>query len=363
MIGERLKLARKKAGYSLRALSEAMNNKVSAQAIGKYERDEMMPASDVLTTMAKVLDVTLEYLLSNQIKELRGVEFRKHSGTTVKERSRVEATVIERVERYLSVEEILELNSADWHEPFPPRVLNALKEAEGLGKELRKEWELGIDPIPNMTELLEEKGIKVLVIELPKNVSGLTCLVDRGEGKDPVPVIVVNKLFPLERRRFTLSHELAHRLIDERSPVDHEKASDVFAGSFLITADHLKQEISTHRRNISLPELIQLKRMYRVSAAAMLMRFKQAGILSESAVAYAFQTFAKTWRKQEPSPLEVGENCGKFEEPKRFKRLCYWALSEKLISPSKASDLLQMPYYDLEQELQGNVAGHENCNQ
>ncbi|MET0076222.1 MAG: XRE family transcriptional regulator [Candidatus Thiodiazotropha lotti] len=363
MIGERLKLARKKAGYSLRALSEAMDKKVSAQAIGKYERDEMMPASDVLTAMAKVLDVTLEYLLSNQIKELRGVEFRKHSGTTVKERSRVEATVIERVERYLSVEEILDLDSADWHEPFEPFRLSAREDAEKLAKELRGKWELGIDPIPNMTELLEEKGIKVLVIDLPQNVSGLTCLVDRGEDKHPVPVIVVNIGFPLERRRFTLAHELAHRLIDEASPVDHEKASDIFAGAFLVTTDHLKQEIGTHRRSISLPELIQLKRMYRVSAAAMLMRLKQAGILSDSTVAYAFQTFAKSWRKKEPFPLEKNENCGKFEEPKRFKRLCYWALSEKLISPSKASDFLEMPYYDLEQELQGHVAGHESYNQ
>jgi len=362
MIGDRLKLARKKAGYSLRALSDAMNNKVSAQAIGKYERDEMMPASDVLTSMAKVLDVTLEYLLSNQIKELRGVEFRKHSGTTVKERSRVEATVIERVERYLSVEEILDLDSADWHVPFSPERLNALEDAEGLAKNLRRKWKLGIDPIPNMTELLEEKGIKVLVIDLPKNVSGLTCLVDRGEDKDPVPVIVVNKLFPLERRRFTLAHELAHRLLDEASPIDHEKASDIFAGSFLVTSEHLMQEFPSHRRSMSLPELIQLKRMYRVSAAAMLMRFKQVGILSDSAVAYAFQTYAKSWRKAEPSPLEPGDKCGKFEEPKRFKRLCYWALSEKLVSPSKASDLLQIPYYDLEQELQGPVAGHENNN-
>lgn len=360
MIGERLKLARKKAGYSLRALSEAMDNKVSAQAIGKYERDEMMPASDVLTSMAKVLGVTLEYLFSNQIKGLRGVEFRKHSGTTVKERARVEATVIERVERYLSVEEILDLDSAKWHEPFAPKVINALKDAEALSNALREEWKLGIDPIPNMTELLEEKGIKVLVIELPKNVSGLTCLVDRGEGKDSVPVIVVNKNFPLERRRFTLAHELAHRLLDEDSPVDHEKASDIFAGSFLVTKEHLDQEFPSHRRSMSLPELIQLKRMYRVSAAAMLMRFKQTGILSDSSVAYAFQTFAKSWRKNEPEPLEIDKNCGKFEEPKRFKRLCYWALSEQLISPSKASELLQMPYHELELKLQGTVDEHEN---
>lgn len=363
MLGERLKLARKKAGYSLRALSEAMDKKVSAQAIGKYERDEMMPASDVLTAMADILDVNLEYLMSNQVKELSGVEFRKHSGTSVKERSRVEATVIERVERYLSVEEILDLDSSEWHEPFEPMVLEDLDDAEALANRLRKKWDLGTDPIPNMTELLEEKGIKVLVIELPERVSGLTCMVERGESKEPVPVVVVNKFFPLERRRFTLAHELGHRLIDDSSPVHHEKASDVFAGSFLVNAEHLKEEIGEQRHSVSYPELVALKRMYRVSAAAMLMRLKQIGILSESAVAYAFQTFARSWRKKEPRPLEPEDMKGEFEKPKRFDRLCYWALSEKLISPSKASEFLQIPYYEMEQLLQGKVDNNENNHQ
>lgn len=360
MFGERLKLARKKAGYSLRGLSDALGNKVSAQAIGKYERDEMMPASDVLTAMTKVLDVKLEFLLSNHVKKLQKVDFRKKSGTSVKDRSRVEATVIERVERYLSVEEILDLDSAEWHQPFSPVKLDCLEDAEQLAEQLREEWGLGIDPIPNMTELLEEKGIKVLVIELPEKVSGLTCMVERGEDKPPVPVIVVNINFPLERRRFTLAHELGHRLIDESSPVDHEKASDIFGGSFLVNPEHLRQEIGFHRNSVSFPELIDLKRLYRVSAASMLMRFKQAGILSESAVAYAFQTFARSWRRVEPKPLETKENQGELERPQRFERLCYWALSEKLISPAKASEFLQLPYFKLEQVLQGNVEDNEN---
>ena len=37
MFGERLKLARKRSGLSLRALSSRMKGIVSAQAIGKYE--------------------------------------------------------------------------------------------------------------------------------------------------------------------------------------------------------------------------------------------------------------------------------------------------------------------------------------
>ena len=45
MIADRLRLARRKAGLSLRNLSAAMDSRVTAQAIGKYERAESVPSS------------------------------------------------------------------------------------------------------------------------------------------------------------------------------------------------------------------------------------------------------------------------------------------------------------------------------
>lgn len=355
MFNERLKLARKKAGFSLRVLAEKLDKKVSAQAIGKYERGEMMPSSDVLSLMASTLNVSLEYLLSNQVHELQGVDFRKNSRTSVKERSIVEANVIEMVQKYLSIEEVLDLNSAEWHEPFPPKKLTHLSEAEDLANDLRNSWQLGNNPIPNMTELLEEKGIKILIIDLPNKVSGLTCTVIRGGDQTGVPVIVVNKNMPLERRRFTLCHELAHRLINDDSQIDHEKASDRFAGSFLVTKQHLIKEIGEHRKSVSIPELYDLKGIYRVSAAAMLMRCKQANILSSSAVTYAFQTYGKSWRTEEPQPLESKNSKEPQENAKRFRRLCFWALSENLISPIRATELLEEPYHEIEKELKGII--------
>ena len=68
------------------------------------------------------------------------------------------------------------------------------------------------------------------MIGLPDRVSGLTCLVRRQRQKEKVPVIVVNQKVTLERRRFTLAHELAHRLIDESSPVHLEKVIGCFCG-------------------------------------------------------------------------------------------------------------------------------------
>ena len=66
MIGNRLKRAREALGLSLRELEAAIQGQVSAQAIGKYERDEMMPSSTVLLAMAKALRVSPEYLLSER---------------------------------------------------------------------------------------------------------------------------------------------------------------------------------------------------------------------------------------------------------------------------------------------------------
>lgn len=353
MFGDRLKLARKKAGHSLRSLSDALGGRVSAQAIGKYERGEMMPASDVLTALAKELSVSVSFLLSEQVEKLEEVEFRKNANTSAAERAQVEALVIDHVERYLEIEEILKLESAQWHAPLEPELLNTEEDAERLADKVRKKWNLGRDPIPNMTELLEEKGIKVLILDLPEKFSGVTCLVHRKGRKQPVPVIVISAKVSLERRRFTLAHELAHRLINSESPIDHERASNRFAGAFLVPADHLTAEIGATRKMMSYEELLLLKKMYRVSAAAMLMRLFQIGVLSKSAVDYAFQTYAKPWRTEEPEPLEKPEKIGSKERAKRFERLCLRALSEHYISLSKGVELMRIPLRDLEQKLKG----------
>ncbi|MGF1623955.1 MAG: helix-turn-helix domain-containing protein [Alphaproteobacteria bacterium] len=354
MFGDRLRLARKKAGYSLRGLAEALGGAVTAQAIGKYERGEMMPSSGVLLQLTRVLRVSMEYLLSEQVEELESVEFRKLSGTAAADRARVEAEVIDHLQRYLTIEEILELDSSDWRVPkFGNRFLGQEEEAENLAQDMRGDWKLGTDPIPNMTALLEDRGIKVLVIPLPRGVFGLTCLVRRPRHKKKVPVIVVNRETTLERRRFTLCHELGHRLIAEESPVHHEKASNVFAGALQVPHEHLIREIGQSRRAIGYQELIQLKRMYRVSAAMLLVRLRQVGVIDQSTLAYAFQTFARGWRTSEPEPLESAGEEGRHEIPRRFERLCYWALAEKLISPGKASELLQQPLAAIEQGMKG----------
>ena len=356
MIADRVRLARRKAGYSLRDLSIAMDNKVTAQAIGKYERGESIPSSGVLLALSKALGVSLSYLMDTQGIALSGVEFRTKANTSARDRAQVETEVLEWIERYLQVERVLELDSAHWKCPVArPRKLGDVGDAEKLAAEVRETWKLGHDPIPNMTELLEEKGLKVLTVPLAERVSGFTCLVKRQEEQADLPVIVVNDQFSLERRRLTLAHELAHRLIDtdSLSDKDEEKAANLFAGAFLMPSDHLRDEVGRHRNALGYKELIDLKRIYRVSGAALLMRLRQLEIISESTLVYAFQSIARGWRTKEPVELELAKDRGMSERARRFERLCYRALAEGLISLSKAAELLRLPVADVETGLKG----------
>jgi Zn-dependent peptidase ImmA (M78 family)/DNA-binding XRE family transcriptional regulator len=353
MFGDRLRLARKRLGLSLRGLAARLKGAVSAQSLGKYERGEMKPGSDTLVALSQALELPISYFMSPLQVELAGLEFRKKAGTTVKDRARVEAEVVDQVERYLTIEQVLGLESADWNNPLSSKKrITALEQAEELADEVREKWQLGRDPIPNMTELLELHGIKVLLLPLPESVHGLTCLVRRPGHRD-VPCIVINRNDTLERRRLTLAHELCHLLADPTSPVDLEKAANRFGGAFLMPANELRQEAGYQRHAVAYEEVVRLKHVYRVAAAAMLVRFEQLGIISEMVMVRIFQTVGRGWRREEPAPLEPAGRRGQMEVPERFERLCYRALAEKLVSLPKAAELLQRPAGDIKSGAKG----------
>lgn len=356
MFGQRVKLARKKAGLSMRALADRMSPTVTAQAISKYEAGEMMPSSAVLVALGRALDVSLDFLMSSQVKALSVVEFRKHSATSAQDRAHAEAIVIERLENYLAIEDILGL--PEIADPFGKErcdSVSSFEEIDAKAREVRRTWELGNDPIPSMTGLLEEKGIKVIEADLPGRFDGLACEVERSGDRADTEVVVVSSRTNIERKRFNLAHELAHRIIKATAnpEIKLEKAMNRFAAAFLVPRDHLVAEVGANRQGITYHELIRLKRFYGISAAAMLIRLRDVGILQETTVEYAFRTYARQWRTAEPMPIKDGEGLGAFEKPMRFERFVYRALAEELISPVRASQLLKLPLRKLEQEIRG----------
>jgi len=350
MIGCRLRLARAASGLSLRELADKIGNQVTAQAIGKYERDEMTPGSSGLIALASALAVSVDYLLGEQELVLDGVEFRKKAITSRREEAQVEAAVLYRLERYLVVEEILGLRSVEWDQPREaPYPVNVVADADRAARRLRQAWDLGADPIPNLVELLEEKGIKVIALDLD-NVDGLKAQV-RRPSREPSPIIVVKRGVWGERQRFTLVHELGHMVMDLALGVDAEKAANRFAGAFLMPAEALWSEIGKHRTQISLGELLRLKELFGASIQAITYRCKDLGILPEPLFRTLYQAFKdRGWRSppyEEPGALSV-------EEPHRFERLCYRALAEGALSEAKTAELLGLSVRELNSRMEGS---------
>lgn len=353
MIGERIKLARSAAGLSLRGLQAKIGNRVSAQAIGKYERNEDVPSSGVLIALSDALGVSLDYLMGDQQMVLEGVDFRKKQISSKKEQSQIAARALHVIERYLTVEEILGLPSAEWDEPREaPYPVREPGDAGRAARSLREYWDLGIDPIPNLVDLLEERGIKVVVVEPAGNIDGLAASV-RRPGKSAVRIIVVRKGLHGERRRFSLAHELGHMVMEVRGDDKlREKAAHRFAGAFLMPAEVLWSEVGKHRSSIGWRELFALKELLGTSVQAIAYRCADLGIFSPALSQRLFREFSRLGFR---TPPDYEPNHLKEEEPRRFERLCFRALAENAVSEAKAAELLGISVRELNRRMEEPV--------
>ena len=353
MIGQRLKVARAAAGLSLRDLEGRIGGRVTAQAISKYERDESVPGSGVLITLAEALHVSVDHLASGPDVTLAAVEFRRKTLTTRREEAQVEAQVVHLLERYLTVETLLGLPSREWDRPREaPYPIGDIRDAEYAARSLRTDWKLGAEPIPNLVALLEGRGIKVLAIDLA-TIDGLTARVRRANA-DAASVVVVNRKTSGERQRFTLAHELGHIVLQVAPRVDAEKAAQRFAGAFLMPAETLRAEVGAHRRSIGWSELFALKQLFGASVQALAVRCRDLGIFDKALFQRLYREFSRLgWRSppyREPHPMSG-------EEPRRFERLCLRALAEGAISEARAAELLGIAVRELSRRMEEPPGG------
>lgn len=334
-VGERLKIARRTAELSQRDLAKAAG--VSAMAISKYERGLDIPGSDVLLRLAHALDVKTEYFLRPITVTLTAPSYRRRTSLPRKKEYAILGQIQEWLERYLDVENFFG-GSPEFDLPAGlDRRVASTDEIERVALNLRQEWDLGLAPIESLVEVLEERGIKVGLVDGHEDFDALTFWMDGG-GKNEVPVIAVKRDLPGDRQRFNLAHELGHLVLEPVAGVDAEKAAYRFAGAFLVPGSVARFELGSRRRALDPHELHLLKHKYGLSMQAWVYRAKDLGILSESAATRLFRQFRQQgWHRQEPGDQIPPE------EPERLKRLVLRALAEDIISESRAAELLGTP--------------------
>ena len=347
---ERLKSARKMKGWSLQDLADQLENRVSRQALHKYETGETSPEFDVLMLLCTQLGIRPEYFSRRAMPAIESPSFRKMVKLPKREQEKAVELTRDTLERYLQLEEVLDAKIAFVNQ-FAVGPIMERDQAISLAIQLRGQWKIGLDPIPDCTGLLEGNGIRVIEFDAHEDFNGMSIIV---QAPSPVPVIVVNRALnaKLDRKRFTLCHELGHLFMDKLFPKDlpekdRERLCDAFAGAFLLPGEKLTELLGAHRTAIHQHELVLIKELFGISLRAILYQAKNAGIITDYYLTgYMIRLNKEYGRKNEPGRYQG------HEKPVRFRQLVYRAVSEEIISMGRAAELSGQPLHAFRDEME-----------
>lgn len=310
-IGARIRLFRCARGWSLEELARQINEiigqrSITKQALSKYEADKMFPAPKILNALGKIFGVKGVALLDETMTQVETISYRGKNSITQRKEESIKAQIQLRMEIGLRLQFAFG-NGAILSSRLRKLAASSLLTAEETADQLRHNWNLGIDPISNMTDLLESHFIHVLLLPSDSCVfEGFSSWVTQGEDKKKLAAAVaVRTGISICRHRFTLAHELGHLLLNcnfssDRN-IDEETYCNRFAGAFLIPSVTLKEDIGNKLRTITFDELFILKQRYLVSIQCLVHRLLDLNLISKTHY-YDWRSRIKKegWEKLEP---------------------------------------------------------------
>jgi len=236
-IGERLRVARTASGMTQEQAAESVG--LSRTTLVAIEKGDREPRAEELIALAKLYDVSVHSLLRPTAMKVEIVgQFRKKpSRAPGADRDAIAALGLlhDIAAAYIELERRLNKVSAI---DYPPERRigrgRIAQQAEEIAAELRSRLGLGLGPLSNLEAILElELGLRIFVRALPSSVSGAYAY-----HPELGACIVLNKLHPHSRRRWTLVHELAHFMTTRFEPTvmmaseTRKSPDDVFADGF-----------------------------------------------------------------------------------------------------------------------------------
>lgn len=302
----------------------------------------MLPSSDVLILLSKVLNMKLDYFFRPFTIDIdtSKFEFRKKSSMGIKKIESIKCLVCSEIEKYLEIESILGLTTR-FNLDYSNVIIEDEEGARTLALRLRNDLEIGQDAIVSAIDLLESIGIKIIEIEHDSSFSG-TC-----NQAGNIPVIVANKNMTSERKRLTIFHELGHLLMHCAEGIDKEKMCNIFANEVLIPSKKLKEQIGESRHDISLVELQAIQCEFGISVDALMTKAAQINIITKNRYISYFKK-----KNALPNFKAAVEKClYPMEYTTRFNRLVYRALASEVITMSKAASLLDKSVYEVRETL------------
>lgn len=338
----RLKNARKMRGMSLRKLSEEMNGEVSANALAKYEKGDIFPSSKVMIKLASALGLRIDDFFRpiTVSINLENIKYRKRASLGKKEIESINYYASSELEKYIEVENMLG-ESRDFTMNYFDTPVKEDNDALSIAARFRQDFCLGESPIATPIELLETEGVKIIEVDACKKFDGDSFTYEN------VFVIVLNKNFTPERKRLSLFHEVGHKIMKFQDGADEERLCNIFANEVLLPTEVFIEKIGKIRKDISLVELKDIQRQFGISVEAMMVKARQANIISQSRYTsfYKYKNSSKRFKENVEKSVFRNEHC------KRFERLVFKLLANEMITESKCASLLGCSVQEVRENL------------
>lgn len=360
--GNRLRQAREARGLSgvnLAALVSLPESTISPSTISQYEHDATKPPAEMLERLAKALNVPKPFFLRAQVEYPTARFFyRSMSAATKAARTRAESRFEWLREIVSYFEDYFDLPAVNLPKLNLPSSFRQITEdfIDECAAECRRHWGLREGPVPNMIRLLEKNG--VVVSRFPLDAESLDAFSESDSSGRPFVILNADKE-SCARARFGAAHELAHILLHKGvehksllSTQEHAQLEDQahrFAAAFLLPSGDFSRELVAP----TLESFCALKERWRVSIAAMIVRCKQLGMLSEEHYERLWINLGRRgWRKCEPLDAEIPT-----EQPKLIRQCVDMMIDAHFKSRHQIAEDLSLACSDIE-ELGGLPLGY-----
>ncbi|MET8975976.1 ImmA/IrrE family metallo-endopeptidase [Streptomyces sp. NPDC004539] len=294
----RITLARRRRGLTLAELSARTG--LSLQSLSNYETGRTSPRPRTVERIAGALAFPERFFSGAEIDELpaEGISWRARTKTPPRVLDSARAAGTLAAQLYDWIDERFRL-------PAPDLPSLGKPDPETAAEMVRTRWDLGNASAPNMVHLLEAHGVRVF--SLPPDSLEVDAF---AVWRRSVPFVFLNTMKTVERGRFDAAHELGHLVMHaggERAcagPEAERQAND-FASAFLMPAAGVLGHMPSGAR---VDQIIQGKRIWKVSAMALTYRMHDLGLLTDWQYrSTCADLSARGYRTDEPQGLKERE--------------------------------------------------------
>lgn len=295
---QRLDIARKLRQMTKRELSAVVG--VTAHSLTSAYMDAHEPKEATVERFSEVLNFPIQFFYEGDVDEPSqdGVSFRALSTLTARLRDQALSLGALGIKFSDYVES--RFNLPDPNIPSYGDISVPTDLVGAVAMDVRNEWGLGQLSIGNMVHLLESKGVRVLALNQSTEKADAFSF-----WRNERPFVMLNTRKSAERSRMDAAHELGHLVLHTRGKVNGsrqtEKEANLFASCFLMPEGDILA--SNPGRWASLSDIVRGKKRWRVSAAALVYRMQDLGLLTEHRYKDLFIQMSQLgWRSNEPEP-------------------------------------------------------------